>query len=286
MGCTFHLEVAIVSFFFWEVGNVLYGKPGVLSHCAGMPEGHWTQRGGDHLHIGDPGGLILYNMACTHCSHCRFNDCFWLHTPGAPQGWLQATGPLVSRLLPPQSLGGRATMCVGSRDLGEGESHLASFTCNHSSSLWCQALLASELQWWCLCFVFPKAGGAHPTAVTGREGCNTFSQLGNQFGGTSILACFSCGTWGRVDSLRGPPMGVATSSDGTLVEAGGASLEMEVWLPKNPSSRATLPKTISSENETYHSIILCNSRTDPAKRHGQPGIGRLVLSDQYYRAWA
>ena len=75
---SFCLEAVIVSFLSWEVCNVLYGKPGVLSHWADMPKGHSTNGGGDCLHIGDPGDLILYNTASTHCSHCRFDDHFWL----------------------------------------------------------------------------------------------------------------------------------------------------------------------------------------------------------------
>ena len=65
-------------------------------------------------------------------------------------------------------------------------------------------------------------------AVTGQEGCNTFSQLGSWFEGASIFASFSCSTWGMVDSLRGPQMGstssMETSLDGTLVDTGGVSL--------------------------------------------------------------
>ena len=168
---------------------------------------------------------------------------------------------------------GRVTTCVGSRDSGKGESCLVSSICNCSSALWHQALLASEFWWWHLCFISPKAGGTCPTAVTVQEGCNTFSQLENWFGGASTLAYFSCSIQGRVDSSRGSPTGMATSSEGTLMDVGGASLGVEVQLPKNPSGRATLPKTVSSENETYWSIILCSSRTDSAKMCGWPGIG-------------
>ena len=45
-------------------------------------------------------------------------------------------------------------------------------------------------------------------AVTGQEGGNTFSQPGNQFGGTSIFAHFSCGTWGVVGSSKGLQWGL------------------------------------------------------------------------------
>ena len=68
-----------ISFFFREVSNVLYSKPGILDCQAGTLEDHSTHTGGDHLYIGDPGGLILYNIASMHCSYCRFDDCFWLH---------------------------------------------------------------------------------------------------------------------------------------------------------------------------------------------------------------
>ena len=77
--CSSHLEVVIISFFFGEVSDVPYGKPGVLNHWAGTVKGQPTHRGGYHLHIGDPRGLVLYHMASTHCSYCRFNDCFRLH---------------------------------------------------------------------------------------------------------------------------------------------------------------------------------------------------------------
>ena len=93
---------------------------------------------------------------------------------------------------------GGATTCHGSGNLGEGESHSA---CKCSSALWHWALLAPELWWWCLNFDSPKARGPCSTAVTGWEGCSTFSQLGNQFGAASIFACFSCSTQGVVDSL-------------------------------------------------------------------------------------
>ena len=168
----------------------------------------------------------------------------------------------------------RATTCIGFGDSGEGESHSACLTCKCSSALWHQALLASELQWWCLCFDSPKAGEACPAAVTGWEGCSTFSQLANWFGGASIFAHSSCSTWDVVTSLRDPPMGAAssmvTSSVGTSVKVGRTSLEMvnSVLFPENPSGRATPSKTISLEKETYCSIVSHNSRIDFAKRHG------------------
>ena len=87
--------------------------------------------------------------------------------------------------------------------------------------------------------------------------------------------------------LWGPPMGVASSMAPSLVEVSRESLETvnSVQFLKNPSGRATLPKMISSEKETYHSIISCNSRTDLAKRHDWPYVGGLALSAQYCRAW-
>ena len=69
--------------------------------------------------------------------------------------------------------------------------------------------------------------------VTNPEGCNTFSQLGSQFGGTSILAHFSCGTQVVMGSSRGPPVGatssMGTSLDGMLVEVGKMSRESSKW---------------------------------------------------------
>ena len=166
---------------------------------------------------------------------------------------------------------GGATTCSDSGDHGEDESP-ACPACTHSSALWHWAPLASELLWQCLHFDSPEDGGNCPTVVTSQEGCNTFSQLGNQFGGTSILACFSCGTWDVVGSSRGPPMGTSSSMvttlDGMSVEVGGVSgvsFKIGVWLPKHPSGRATLPKTASLEKETYCSIILHTSRMDPPK---------------------
>ena len=71
-------------------------------------------------------------------------------------------------------------------------------------------------------------------------------------------------------SSMGAASSVGTSSIGALVGAGGTSMEVVnlAQLLKNPSGRATQPKTMSSEKEMYFSIILCNSRTDLAKRHG------------------
>ena len=93
MWCSFCLKAVIVSFFFREVSNVLYGELGVLSCQAIIPKGHLTHGGGDHLHIGDPRGLILYNMAGTHCSHCQFDYCFQLcglqgHLDGGHRWWV------------------------------------------------------------------------------------------------------------------------------------------------------------------------------------------------------
>ena len=73
MWCSFHLQVVIVSFFYCDVCNVLYGELGVLGHWVDMPKGHSSNRGGDYLHIGDPRGLILYNMASTHHNHHGFD---------------------------------------------------------------------------------------------------------------------------------------------------------------------------------------------------------------------
>ena len=119
---------------------------------------------------------------------------------------------------------GRVTTCIGSGDLGEVESCSVCLTCKHSSSLWHQALLASELWWWCLCLDLLKAREACPVAVTNQEGCSTFSQTGNWFRGTSIFACSSCCTQGVVSSSRGPLMEAAsstvTSSFGTSVKVG------------------------------------------------------------------
>ena len=163
-------------------------------------------------------------------------------------------GLLAGRLLPPQSPGTEPPHALVPGDMGE--SHSASSTCNCSSTIWHVKLsLPQNSSGSAFTINSPKASGACLTVVTGQEGCNTFSQPGNQFGGASIFTCFSCGTWGMVDSSRGHPMeatsSMATSLDGTLVETGGVSLETEVWLLKNPSSRATLPKMISSEKETY-----------------------------------
>ena len=151
------------------------------------------------------------------------------------RGTLRAIAGNVSpcrQAITPSKPRGGATTCVGSGDSGEGESHSASSACDCFSALWLQALLASELWWQCLCFDSPRASGVCPMAVTGREGCNTYSQLGNWFGGASIFTCFSCGTWDVMDSSRDPPMGatssMVTSLDGTLVEVGGVSRKTEV----------------------------------------------------------
>ena len=76
--------------------------------------------------------------------------------------------------------------------------------------------------------------------------------------------------------------------NGGLAEAGWALPEMDVsgWSSRNPSSRATLPKTVSLGKEMYGSITPLNSRTLPAKRHGWPGVGGLDFSTQDWRACA
>ena len=179
-------------------------------------------------------------------------------------------GPPHRQAITSSKPGGRATTCIGSRDLGEGESHSACSTCKCSSVLWHQALLASELQWQCLCFTSPKMGEACPMAETGQEGCSTFSQPGNWLEGATIFAHSLCGTWGVVGSSRGPLMGAVSSMATSSVVMGGASLETVnlAQFLKNPSSRVTLPKMISSEKEMCHSIISHNLRMDLTKRCG------------------
>ena len=79
MWCSFCLKAVIVFFFFREVGNVLYGKLGVLNCWAGTLKGHSTHGGGDHLHIDDPRDFILHNTASTHHSYHGLDDHFWWH---------------------------------------------------------------------------------------------------------------------------------------------------------------------------------------------------------------
>ena len=164
--------------------------------------------------------------------------------------------------------GGRVTTCIGSGDSGEVESHSVCSTCKCSSTLWSCTLLAPELLWCCLYLNLLKAGGACPVVVTNWEGCSTFSQLGNQFRGVSTFTHFSCGNWGVVGSSGTPLMGAAssmvTSPDGMSVKVGRASPETVnlVQFLRNPS------EMMSSEKETYHSIISCNWRADLANRHG------------------
>ena len=123
---------------------------------------------------------------------------------------VRGEGPLHRQAVTFSKPGSGATAGAGSRDSDEGESCSACPACRCSSALRCQALLASELWWWYLHFNSPGAGEVHPTVVTSQEGCNTFSQLGNQLGGTSTFDHSSCAAWDVVC----PSMRAASSSGG------------------------------------------------------------------------
>ena len=116
--------------------------------------------------------------------------------------------------------GDRGTTCIGPRDLGEGESCSVCSTYKCSSALQCQDLLASELQWQCLHFGSTKAGDDCPVAVTGQEGCSTFSHPGKRFGGASILAHSSCSTQWHGWLFKEPPNG-GCFLHGNLISGGG-----------------------------------------------------------------
>ena len=128
MWCSSCLEAVIIFFFFGEVSDVPYGKLGVLNHP--------THGGGYHLHIGDPGGLILYHTASTHCSYGRFNDHFRLHnfrgTSRAIAGDRSSHRQAVTSLKPR----GGATTCSDSRDPDEDEFPFSCPACTCSSTLW------------------------------------------------------------------------------------------------------------------------------------------------------
>ena len=95
---------------------------------------------------------------------------------------------------------------------------------------------------------------------------------------------------GQCRFLKGPADGCSYFFRWNVRGVGRASVEMEVCFPKNPSSRATLPKMMTSENKMYSSIIFHSSRTDPTKRHDQPSIGGLALSastvQPVHRPWS
>ena len=129
-----------------------------------------------------------------------------------------------------------------------------------------------------------SSGGNQP------GGMQHFSPPGELSSGSLYFICSSHGIWGVVGPSRGPLMGAASSmaasSMGMSVEAGWAlpGTVVSAWSSRNPSSGATPSRTVSSKKDMYCFIISLNSRTLSTKRHGQPGIGSLDFSAQYWRA--
>ena len=165
------------------------------------------------LHIGDPRGLILYNMASTHHSHCRFDDHFWLCEL---QGYLEGD----CRWQVPSQAG-----CYLLKAWGWGH-HVHWFWrlgwgwipfCQLCFQLFFHPLVSSSpclrtpvvvplpqltRGWW---------GFSHGSDWPG--GVLHFLLTGNQFGGVSTFSHFSCGAGGVVDSLRAPDRGCCLHGD-------------------------------------------------------------------------
>ena len=146
MGHLFCWEVVIVSFY-WEVHDILYNELGALDHQRAMCEGHLPNGGSDCLHVGNPGASswitwlaqLVAMVGLTAASSCNRSE--WTSTAATGDGSPHRQAVTLSK---PRD---GATACSTSRGSGEGDVLLVSPTCSHSSALWCQALLASELQW-------------------------------------------------------------------------------------------------------------------------------------------
>ena len=287
-----HLE-AVIMFFFLRGGqwHLLWWSWG-LDCQAGTPEGHLPHRSGDHFHIHDSWGLVLYNAASTHHSHHRFKHQFWLC---GLKGYLKGS-------------------CRWKVPLQAGH-YLLEAQGQGNYLHWLQ-----RLRWgWVLLWLLDLQVLFHPLALSSpclrtpvlvplpglTKGQRGLSSSSDWPGGVQHFLPTEEPVWGNLylclllmrhpgcsQFFRGLPMwaasSMATFSVGTSVKVSGASPEMvnSVWFLRNSSGRATLSKTISSEKETYHSIISHNLRADLAKRHGWPGIGGLALSAQYCRVWA
>ena len=275
-----------------EVRDIIYGEPRTLGCWVGTPKSHSPHWSGHHFHIHNSWGLILYNAASAHCSHCMFNHCplvAW--ASGAPQRQSQVMGLFAGRLLSPWSLG-QGNYLHGLQRLRQGGIFLcpldlqALFCPLASGSPFHRTPVAVPLPWLAEGWRGLSSSGDWPGGV------QHFLPTGNCFGGASTFAHFSCSTLGVVGSQRGPLMGTTsstvTSLVGTLVKAGGACLETVklVWSLRNPSSKATPSKIVSLEKETYHSIVSLYLRMDLSKRCGWPGVGRLAFSALYCKAWA
>ena len=163
--------------------------------------------------------------------------------------------------------GGVTCHAVSCSPIGDMGSDLVFWTCNCSSAHQCWALLPRELLLWGLHLDSQGIRGTCPAAVTCLEGCNTSLHPGNWIGKWSLLVGPLLEVWEVLGPSGGLPMGaassaaafsaritspVATSSMGELVDAGWVLLGMVVsgWSVRDPSCRATPPKTASSGKKT------------------------------------
>ena len=91
-----HLEVVIISLFFmggWW--HPLWWAPGLGPIGQVHPRTTWPMEVVTISISCDSWGLILYNVASTHCSHHGFGYCFWLHVlQGQLERQSQAMDPL------------------------------------------------------------------------------------------------------------------------------------------------------------------------------------------------
>ena len=124
------------------------------------------------------------------------------------------------------------------------------------------------------------------------RGVQHFPSTGELIWGSSDLCLLLMWHLGCSRFLKGSPeRGCLHHGDlfyWNMVEVGRDSPGMVTLAQslKNPSSGATLSRMVSSEKDTYCSILSLNSRTHLARRHGWPSIGRLDFSTQYCRVWA
>ena len=201
-----------------EVSNVLHSGSLEVGCHAGVPEGHSPQQGSYHVHVCNPGGLVLDYLGSIHCCHCGSHQCIWLpwfwgSLNGSQRGQIPQQAGCI-----PLKPGGSATFCTGSGDSSDDvESY---FSCLHSSALWHWALLPPALWLWHHCLNSQRVRGACLVGITVWEVCSTSIQPGKQLWGTSPFS-FSSGYTGGTSGSSVCPLamavGVAGSSLGSSI---------------------------------------------------------------------
>ena len=118
-------------------------------------------------------------------------------------------------------------------------------------------------------------GGVSPAVTMGLEGCSTFSQPGDLFGG--LFSAAGSMVIPMVSSL----MGVLASIGWALWGVTSLGRMMGV-----SSGRAMPLNTSSLEKERVALHLFLKLYCAPTKRHGLPSIGGLTFSTPNWRTWA